>query len=420
MLGLNYPPEPTGISPYTGAMARGISARGDVTRVLTAHPHYPRWKISDGYGQWTRNETDRGIQLTRLLHYVPKRPSGLRRALSEMTFGARLAGAQWGRPDVIVAVSPALISTAMARARSLITHRATPFVVWVQDLYNLGLSETGQADGAIVKAMSVIEGWVLRKANRVVVIHERFAQRVHDDFGVPLERIDVIRNWTHLPPTEPVDRESARQRFGWDANETIVLHAGNMGIKQGLDNVVDAAQLAADVESPVRFVFLGGGSERARLIERASGNDRAIFMDSLPDDEFAAALQAADVLLVNEKPGVAEMAVPSKLTSYFSAGRPVLAATDEAGITAEELHRAAAGVVVPAGDPQALLDAALALRANPDAAKQYGENGRHFRATVLDESTAIDAFDALFSTLIDGDGTRMTQPSVAADHGRHS
>lgn len=400
VLGINYPPEPTGISPYTGAMARGLSNRGHGMRVLTAHPHYPQWKIAEGYGQWSRTSVDEGVELTRLRHYVPQRPSGLRRAMSEVSFGVRLATARWRRPAAIVSVSPALISTAIARMRALVTDRRTPFIVWVQDLYSLGLSETGQGGGAVVKAMQVIERWVLRRATRVIVIHERFAERVHLDFGVPRERIEVIRNWTHLPASQPIDRTDVRARWGWAPDETIVLHAGNMGVKQGLDNVVAAAKLAQAEDRPVRFVFLGGGSDRARLKELAAGVDTTVFMDSLPDDEFAAALQAADILLVNEKHGVSEMAVPSKLTSYFSAGRPVLAATDASGITAEEITRADAGVSVAAGDPRALLDGVLAMRVDPNL-ERYGASGQHFRATVLDEGAAIDAFEGLLARLID-------------------
>lgn len=415
-LGLNYPPEPTGISPYTGAMAASLAARGDQIRVISAHPHYPQWEIADGYGQWSRSDDERGVRLTRVLHYVPSRPSGLRRALSELTFGVRAATQRWGKPDAIIAVSPALISTAMTRARSLLTHRCVPFVVWVQDLYSLGLAETGQGGGATGRMMRMIEGWVLRSASRVVVIHERFAERVHVDFEVPRERIEVIRNWTHLPATPPIDRAAARATLGWSPDETVVLHAGNMGVKQGLENVIDAARLAQRDDAPVRFVLLGNGSQRAHLTALAEGSDRADFIDSLPDEQFTAALQAADILLVNEKRGVAEMAVPSKLTSYFSAGRPVLAATDASGITAEEIRRARAGVTVNAGDPRALLDAVLDLRADPAAAEGFGRNGRHFRATVLDETTAIDAFEAMLSQLIDGDDPTDSQPSHTADH----
>ncbi|MDL5352321.1 glycosyltransferase family 4 protein [Microbacterium sp. zg-YB36] len=418
ILGLNYPPERTGISPYTGAMARGIVGRQYETRALTAHPHYPDWRVKPGYGQWVRREIIDGVQVTRLLHYVPSRPSGFRRALSELTFGLRQAGQPWEEPSVIVASSPALISTAVARLRSLITHAKTPFVVWVQDLYSLGLSETGQSNGLVLRAMHRVEGWLLRHADRVIVIHERFALRVHEDFEVPLSRIEVIRNWTHLPPAAPVDRALVRESLGWLSGETIVLHAGNMGVKQGLRNVVEAARLAHDRDDRVRFVFLGGGSERPHLETLAAGLDTVTFMKALPDDEFAAALQAADVLLVNEKEGVAEMAVPSKLTSYFSAGRPVLASTDADGITAEEIRRSNAGVVVPAGDPQALLDGVLTLTADPARANTLGANGRRFRDNVLAETTAIDAFDALLSRLIDADDLSIQPPPDRTLHSR--
>lgn len=420
VLGLNYPPEKPGISPYTGAMARGMVGRGVETRALTAHPHYPEWKVTPGYGQWTRDESIDGVRVTRLRHYIPTRPSGLRRALSELTFGLRLAGERWGRPAAIIAVSPALISTATALLRSRLTHRRTPFIVWVQDLYSLGLKETGQSSGVMMRLMMAVEGWVLRRASHVVVIHDRFALRVHEDFGVPLANIEVIRNWTHLAPAPAIDREAAREQFGWGPEEKIVLHAGNMGVKQGLDNVVMAGRLSEEDNAGVRFVLLGNGSERSALEQQAAGLRAVTFMDALSDDDFTAALQAADALLVNEKPGVAEMAVPSKLTSYFSAGRPVLAATDASGITAEEVERSGAGVVVPAGDPRALLDAARELTADVAKADALGASGRRFRDSVLTESRAIDAFEALLSRLIDGDEPLLeTDPHpVARSHAR--
>ena len=315
---------------------------------------------------------------------------------------------------MIVAVSPALISTAVARVRMAALNRGVPFVVWVQDLYSLGLTETAQSSGVVLRLMLALEGWVLRGATRVIVIHERFALRVHEDFGVPRERIEVIRNWTHLPAAQPADPEQTRERLGWTTDETIVLHAGNMGVKQGLDNVIEAARLAQRQSAPVRFVLLGGGSERDRLQALADGIPNVVFLDSLPDDQFTAALHAADILLVNEKVGVAEMAVPSKLTSYFSAARPVLAATDATGITADEIRSAQAGVVVPAGDPRALLDGALTLAADPERAGRYGANGRRFRDTVLDEVTAIDAFDALLAQFVDGDDSTPNDHTAAA------
>lgn len=401
LLGVNYPPEPTGISPYTGAVARGLTERGYRTQVVTTHPHYPEWSVAAGYGQWSRSELLDGVRVHRVLHYVPRKPSGLRRLLSELSFGGRLIAARWGRPSAVIAVSPALFSSAMAAIKHVLFLRRVPFVVWVQDLYWLGLAETGQNVGRAGIIIRAAERWLLRRATKVVVIHDRFKARVVEDFGVDASRVEVIRNWTHLPQSGPIDRTAARARRGW-GTETVVLHAGNMGVKQGLDNVLDAAQLAADAGENIRFVLLGNGAERGRLLEASRSIPTVEFIPPLPDVEFAEAMAAADVLLVNEKVGVSEMAVPSKLTSYFSTGRPVLAATDIRGITADEIRVAEGGVVVEAGRPEQLLAAALALGEEPERARELGANGRRYRETVLDETFAIDQFATLLSLLIDG------------------
>lgn len=410
ILGLNYPPEPTGIAPYTGAMTKGLARRRVQATALTSRPHYPGWKITSAYGQWLRDEQIDGVRVVRLWHYVPRRPTGVRRALSELSFGVRLVAARWRSPDVIVAVSPALLATLAAVVRARLFHRHTPIVVWVQDLYSLGLAETGQGGRSVVCAMTAIERWVLRHASRVIVIHERFAARVAHDLGVAPERIDVVRNWTHLRPAPRVDRGRLRRESKWADDETIVLHAGNMGVKQGLDNVVEAARLADARGDRVRFVLLGGGGERDRLRELGASIRSLEFIDPLPEDRFVDALQTADILLVNEKPGVAEMAVPSKLTSYFNVGKPVLAATEEHSITADEIRSAGAGIVVPPESPAALLDAALDLAADPAKARNLGENGLRYRRTVLDEDTALDKFtDILDSLTTDGTSGARTR-----------
>lgn len=408
ILGLNYPPERTGISPYTGAVARGLTARGLDISVLTAHPHYPAWKVAPGYGGWTRHEVIDGVRLRRLRHYVPQHPTGTRRVLSELTFGARLVLTSWSTPDAIIAVSPALFSTASAMVRWALCGHAVPFIVWVQDLYGLGLGETGQGGKSARRLVTAAERCVLRHATRVVVAHERFATRIEHDFEIPAARIGLVRNWVHTTSQRDDDRALRRASLGWQPEEFIVLHAGNMGVKQGLDNVLGAAREADQCGAKVRFVLLGDGSERRRLVAAAAGIQRITFLDPLDDDDFVATLRAADVLLVNEKQGVAEMAVPSKLTSYFSAGRPVLAAAAGDGITAEEIRLSGAGIVIPPGDPRALLGAALSLAKGPSSADRLGRNGVHFCDAVLSESVALDKFEELINTLVAG------QPNVAA------
>ena len=126
----------------------------------------------------------------------------------------------------------------------------------------------------------------------------------------------------------------------------MALHAGNMGYKQGLENVVTAAELASRSGSRARFVLLGDGNQRAGWKQPVPVSGLWSSCHRSARTEFPAALGAANVLLVNERPGVAQMAVPSKLTSYFRSGKPILAATDVSGFTAGELAASGAGVCV--------------------------------------------------------------------------
>ncbi len=381
-------------------MAAGLARRGRDVRAVVAHPHYPEWKIAPGYGQWSKRERMDGVIVDRVLHFVPRRPTLVPRALAEVSFGLRQAFVRWGRPSAIVAASPALLSSAIVRLRALATHRETPFVVWVQDLYGLGVVETGQGGGLAARALRAMEAWLLRSASTVVVIHDRFADRVHHDFAIPRERIAVVRNWTHLPPMPPVDVADVRRAHGWSDDDVVVVHTGNMGVKQGLQHVVDAGRLAHERGERVRFVLVGNGAQRDELQERIDEHPTTTqILPPLDDKAFAETLQSADILLVNELPGVAEMAVPSKLTSYFASGRPVLAATDATGITAQEVTAAGAGVVVAAGSPEAILDGVKLLASDRDECRRFGASGKRYKETVLEETNAIDRFCSLLDNL---------------------
>jgi glycosyltransferase involved in cell wall biosynthesis len=389
IVGLNYPPEQTGIAPYTGALAGGLAQRGYRVISYVAHPHYPEWKIREGYGAWSSTECSDGVDVHRLLHYVPGNPRGIRRLLSELSFGLRLVFCRIGHPRIVIAVSPSLFSTAFLLLRLRLTPGRPRVAVWVQDIYTLGMAEIGEGSGFARRVTQWVEAHTLRAADLVVVIHDRFKIFVTQELGVPANKVVVVRNWTHLQPWEPVERSAARKQLGWPDEMTLAVHTGNMGAKQGLSTVIDAARLAHDDGLPVQFILIGDGGERHALEKSACDITRVTFIDPLADDDYRLALAAADVLIVNEKPGVASMAVPSKLTSYFAAGRPVVAATDPTGIAAEEIMAAQAGIIVPAGDPESLLHTIIDLGRNEEAAASFGLNGKNYRESVLDQDAAI-------------------------------
>jgi len=314
----------------------------------------------------------------------------------EVQFGIRSTLARWGRPAAVIIVTPALFSAgiAMLRARA----RRVPTSVWVQDIYSLGVSESGSGGGISAAVLRRVEGGILRSARSVVVIHDRFKRYLVEELGVDPMAVTVVRNWSRVDDAGSIERVETRARLGWADDEIIVLHAGNMGAKQGLEHVVLASREASAKQSRARFVLMGDGNQRTFLSDMGA-NDNLTIMDPVDDDRFAATLAAADVLLVNERPGLTEMSVPSKLTSYFRSGRPVVAATDSSSVTAQEVESAGAGIRVDADDPAGLVDAVERLVADQDAADRYAAAGLAFSDAELSETSAIAKFRDLVESI---------------------
>lgn len=402
VLGMHYRPEVTGNAPYTTSLAETLAGADVAVTAICSHPHYPEWKIRSGYGRWRQHESIGDVNVTRVRHWVPRDPSSASRLVSELTFGLRQAFTRWHRPDAILLVSPAMFASAIAMIRARRTHARR--VIWVQDVYSAGVREIGGAGGFVTSVIRCIEAQTFKSADIVVVIHDSFRRILVDELGVPSSKIRTIPNWAHISADGPSDRSAVRARLGWPNDQFIALHAGNQGLKQGLDNLIRAGQIVDNRGLPIRIVLLGSGSQNARLRERALGIKCIDFMESVTDEDFLPTLQAADALLVNEEVGVSEMSVPSKLTSYFSAGRPVVGACAIGGGAAAELAASGAGLRVDPGRPEDLTDLLSAMQLDPTAYESLGESGLRYREQSLGISSAIAAFsDVLFGADWQGD-----------------
>lgn len=389
---LNYWPETTGIGPYAHSLATGLQSRGYDVRVVTSYPHYPEWRVRPGYRRLVHREKVEGIPVERVRHYVPRHPSRLKRAASEVTFGLRLAMTPWRSPDVAIFMSPAMLGSAVALATRGIGRRRAAVGVIVQDLYSTGVRELGGNGGSLIGLIGRAERALLGCADGIVVIHERFRQPV-GEMGVGQGTVRVIRNWSKSPPgVDAVDRVAGRAKLGWREDDVVVLHAGAMGVKQGLENVIEAARLADRASLPIRFILAGQGSRRESLETVARGLSAVEFIDALPEADFQVALRCADFLLINELPDLQETAVPSKLTSYLASGTPVIAAVRPGSVTESEVLASGGGICVPAGSPDDLLSAVLGLSTDPEARADLGARGLAYCTSVLSEETAMRSY----------------------------
>lgn len=391
-----YWPEVSGNAPYVTGLAEQLAVGGYDVTVATGWEHYPDWQLPSRARPFHR-EVRNGVKIRRRGHIVPASQTAARRGLYELSLfvGGLTAIGSLRRPALVLGVTPTLAGCWQAIAAGALYR--SPVMLLFQDVLGLATVESGvKGATAVSRAVTSAELFAARRADVVGVIADGFA-RYLTQHGIEAGKIVRLRNWT-TERTAPI--ADARSIVGWSPEEFVCVHAGNMGHKQGLEHLVSAAAL--DEARDIRFVFVGDGNRRAHVVAAAQtrGVSNVDFVRPQEPARFQAILQAADVLLVNQRASVGDMSLPSKLTSYFDAGRPVVAAVSKDSATAREVRRSGGGMVVTPEDSRALVRALLNLRDNPELTHSLGAAGRMYATTQLSREVILSEYVDLIRSVI--------------------
>lgn len=218
---------------------------------------------------------------------------------------------------------------------------------------------------------------LVRRAARIVALGDTMAARLVRGKGAAAEKVRVIHNWADTSAIVPSEKANAFATTHGLADKFVVLHAGNIGLSQNLDVVIDAAERLQG-HPEIVVLFIGDGNRKAALATRARerGLDNVRFLPFQPRDQLRWTYAASDVCLVSLKPGLAGYIVPSKLYPVLAAGRPYIAAVDPVSEVAALTERHHCGVLVPPGDAAALADAILRLAGDPHRRRVMGDRAR--------------------------------------------
>jgi glycosyltransferase involved in cell wall biosynthesis len=391
-----YDPEPI---PKPAELAEELTRRGHEVSVLTGLPNYPTGRLFPGYSlRPHRRESIRGVPVLRVFEVPYHSGSSVGRFLNygSFMFAAAAAAPVIARPDVVYAWHPPL--TVGVAAWALKVFRGCPFVYDVQDVWPDEAIFAGMMnEGIVSKALRVLEKAVYKQASHIVVATSGARNNLLAKH-VPVDKVSVVPNWIFgdgLVPPAPADVERARSLLAADSAFTVTF-AGNTGLVQGLETMLEAARLLLQ-RTDIAFRVVGDGSDLPRLRKLAEkiGLTNLRFIGRLPSSQMPAVLAASDALLVVLRPGpLMDLALPTKTLAYLAAGRPVIVA---AGGAAEELVRECdAGLIVRPGEPQDLADAVQQLVAMPPLKrKAMGQRGRDAVSRRFAREQLVDRLEAL-------------------------
>lgn len=382
----NYWPEPTGIAVYTTDLAETLQQNGQDVSVLTSLPHYPWWHIPSEYSHLGEGASEHNkVSVMRANHLIPTEMDALKRMRFEFSlwWNLRRVSKRLNDDDIYVVISCIPTVAAGVVGRRLAKKFKVPFGLIVQDLSGAGAKQSGLRGGnGIAKVAEYIETSVVRAADRVVVVSPAMGDAVLR-MGVPAEQLKFIPNYS-AREIHQHDMREARERFGWDQSDFIVIHTGNMGAKQGLENVV-AASMLLKTDSNIKIYLVGHGNREKELKEISAGLKNIEVLPAVSDEVYPFLLSAADLLLVSERPTQMDMSLPSKLTSYLFSSKPVLAAVPSGGATWKYLDGIAE--LIEAGQPEALANAIENLIVNHHRREELSRLGYAFADANLDTSS---------------------------------
>ncbi|HEV2840282.1 MAG TPA: WcaI family glycosyltransferase [Chthoniobacterales bacterium] len=378
--GINYSPEFTGIAPHNVALCEFVRAKGDDVSMISGFPYYPSWeKRPEDRGQLYRTDQINGVPVHRCWQFVPARVSALKRMFHEASFlfTSTLRALSLPRADVYVLVSPPLLLGVAGWIVGKI--KGAPFVFHVQDMQpdaavGLGMLKAGR----LTRALYAFESFAYRQAARVSGITRGMLESFRGK-GVPESKLIYFPNAIALPKNDPPpERGEFRQRHGIAPEEFLAVYAGNLGVKQGLDVLLETAPLLRD--PGVRIVICGDGAQRETL-ERRVRELRLPNVTMLPlqaGRDYRALLVDADVSFITQQAGSGNSFFPSKLLGLLAESKPVITVAAPECELALSLAEGKFGVNVPPGHAQELADLLDALAHAPRRLAEYGAAGRRY------------------------------------------
>ena len=353
-------------------------------RVTTTFSYYPAWKTNheDGrnpfrYDHWY------DIPIKRIKMYVPIKPTGFSRILSDMSFlGALL---RYGRhnawvPDVIITASP-MFSQCLAQ-RFLYRGRKIPRMIIVQDFVvdaalDLGILRLG----GLKRFLRKLERWSFRSAQILTTISQPMLEKLSSIVGHD-RRIVLIPNWIHKSLQEEIDRQSSKEPL---REEMTLFYSGNLGVKQGLPSFLQDFSM---VKSAWALKIHGGGAQSRAVKATAKEIPGVRIGDVLSESAYVNELLTCTACLVTQTSRVGANFLPSKILPALATGTPVLAICEPTSPLGQEVQQGGFGVVISPQDTKALYKTLDSWKKNPRLLSDLGAKAlvrakRYHRDQVL-------------------------------------
>lgn len=404
IVSLNFSPELTATGKYTGEMAKWLSSENNEVHVIAAPPHYPKWEVDENYRKKSfTSRYESKVKVMRVPCYIPTadKLNAKTRILMETSF--TLLSLFWWLPilfrkqkyDIVISICPPMQTALFPFLYKIF--RKVPYVFHIQDFQvDMALELGILKKNPITSLLYKIEQYLLLKATRVTTITEAMLNRARAK-GVEHQNLALCPNWSNIDSIAPsTHNNSFRFENGYNQKDFLVLYSGGMGIKQGLDIIIDAAEKLKNKEY-IKFLIVGNGGAKPHLVAttKAKKLKNVKFLDIQPFDVLPKMLTAANVHLVIQKSQATDLVMPSKLTNILASGRPAIATAFPQSALGLVIEKYNTGLLISPENADLLQQAILDLSKSAEDQIIKGQNARAYAERYLDINNIMHDFNTV-------------------------
>jgi colanic acid biosynthesis glycosyl transferase WcaI len=395
IIGEYFPPDIGGAATRVSNAAKGLSRNNCAVTVVTAFPHYPTGKIPPKYKYKPLTVEYIGKSKVIRTFVLPIESKGLfKRLLVFWSFiGSSLFALPFiGKIDVIWAANPDVFVLVPAIVfggikRKSIVSNVDDLII--EDLYDLDLVSRGSFVSKIAEVFARV---LFAKVKAATPLSSGYVSTI-ESYGVDKGNIHIVNGGVDSEVFKPLAINKVSNRFE-------ILYSGGFSIAYDFEQVFKAAKIIEEKDPDVEFVIQGKGELLGSILSKVKElrlRNVQIIDKLLTREEVSAFLSQADVLILP----LADFKTPyrgmsSKLYEYQAVGKAIICCSK--GLPKEYVNQTRSGITIDPGDYDALAQAIMFLKNNPEMRNDMGKRGLEY----VKKEGSIDAIGYKLQTIFEG------------------
>lgn len=400
----NFPPEVNAPASRTYEHCREWVSLGHEVTVITGAPNFPKGILYPGYkNAFYQTEIIDGIRVVRVWTLIAANRGVWKRSLDYSSFMASsfLASLANRGFDVVIGTSPQIFTVCSAFMVGKL--KKIPFVFELRDLWPESIKAVDALRmSAIIKVFERLELYLYKKSSKIISVTESFKENLISR-GVEPSKIEVVINGVDLTRFRPqLKDQELIDRYGL-GGKFVVGYVGTHGMAHALDTLLYSAVMFQNGDSgddQIRFLFLGDGAEKLKLMELAQSLSlkNVVFVDSVPKNEVARHWSLLDVAIIHlKKDPLFRTVIPSKLFECMGMGIPI--AHGVKGESARIVENHNLGLLFEPENPASLYQTLKKMQSNPVQLKAFHRNSINSAPLYDRKKLAVKMLEAIEKTV---------------------